>query len=346
MSELDTRRCLVLWLLAGLTATTFAVGLRLGAVPLGWDKLWLALTGRGDLLSLTERTVVFSIRLPRAVCAATVGAVLGLCGAAMQGLFRNPLADPGLVGVSSGAALGSVAYLKLAAGALSGLSVMAGTLALPACAFAGGLAMTFVMHHAAQVGGRTVVTLMLLAGIAINALGAAGIGLVLFFSDDELLRQFTFWTLGSVGHASWLKLAAASPFFLAALVLIPRHARALNALLLGEAEAGHLGVDLQRVKTTLIFVTAAGVGAAVSVAGGIGFIGLVVPHLVRQAIGADHRWLIPASALTGAVLLIAADMLARTVAAPAELPVGIVTAVVGAPVFFSLLQAQRRSSFH
>lgn len=319
--------------------------LRVGPMALSTGQLWLAFTGRGDALSAAERAVALDIRLPRLVAAAAVGAVLGLCGAAMQGLFRNPLADPGLVGVSSGAALGSVIYLKLAAGTLAGFSAAAGSFALPVCAFAGGLAMTFVMYRAGQVGGRTVVALMLLAGIAINALGGAGIGLVLFFSDDDLLRQFTFWTLGSVGHASWTKLAAATPFFLAALVVVPRYARALNALLLGEAEAGHLGVDLQRVKTTLIFVTAAGVGAAVSVAGGIGFIGLVVPHLVRQALGPDHRWLVPGAAIAGAGLLVAADLLARTLAAPAELPVGIVTAVIGAPVFFSLLRGQRRAPF-
>lgn len=343
MIDLVARRRAILGFLVAAAALAFLLALRLGTLPIGWPEIALALTGRGEALETAVRVVVLDIRLPRTVAAATVGAVLGLCGAAMQGLFRNPLADPGLVGVSSGAALGSVIYLKLAAGAFAGFSAAVGSIALPVFAFGGGLAMTFVMHRAAQVAGRTVVPLMLLAGIAINALGAAGIGLVLFFSDDELLRQFMFWTLGSVGHASWTKLAAAAPFFLAALILVPRHARDLNALLLGEAEAGHLGVDLQQVKNRLIFVTAAGVGAAVSVSGGIGFVGLVVPHLVRQALGPDHRWLVPGSALAGAALLVAADVLARTAAAPAELPVGIVTAVIGAPVFFSLLQAQRRT---
>lgn len=338
------KRVVLGFLLASLVVAA-VVAVRLGPMALSTEQLWLAFTGRADALAPAERAVALDIRLPRAVAAVAVGAVLGLCGAAMQGLFRNPLADPGLVGVSSGAALGSVLYLKLAAGVLATFSAAAGSFALPVCAFSGGLAMTFLMHRAAQVSGRTVVALMLLAGIAINALGAAGIGLVLFFSDDDLLRQFTFWTLGSVGHASWTKLAAAAPFFLAAFLLVPRYARALNALLLGEAEAGHLGVNLQRVKTTLIFVTAAGVGAAVSVAGGIGFIGLVVPHLVRQVLGPDHRWLVPGAALGGATLLLAADLIARLVAAPAELPVGIVTAIIGAPVFFSLLHAQRRTTF-
>jgi iron complex transport system permease protein len=184
---------------------------------------------------------------------------------------------------------------------------------------------------------------MLLAGVGLNALAGAGVGLALFFADDDQLRQFTFWTLGSLGQVTWPKLAAALPFVLPALVLIPRHARALDALLLGESEAGHLGVDLARLKRHLVFATAAGVGAAVSVAGGIGFIGLVVPHLVRLVIGPGHRLLLPASSLLGATLLLAADLLARTVALPAELPVGVLTAALGAPVFFSLLRRGRRA---
>jgi iron complex transport system permease protein len=339
----DRRQRLALLLLAIVLVGVFLAAIRIGVVPIPWDKILLALTGRGDELSLSDRTVILNIRLTRAVAAGAVGAVLGVCGAAMQGLFRNPLADPGLVGVSSGASLGGVLYMKFAATSLAGFSLLLGNFALPVCAFTGSLLVTWIIHRAALVEGRTIIVMMLLAGIAINALAGAAIGLALFFSDDDQLRQFTFWTLGNVGHATWPKLLAASPFFLAALFFIPRHARALNAFLLGEAEAGHLGIDLQRTKRLLIFITAAGVGAAVSVAGGIGFIGLVVPHLVRQFIGPDHRWLIPGAALLGAILLIAADIFARTLAAPAELPVGIITATLGAPIFFSLLQSQRKS---
>lgn len=320
----------------------FAAALVFGAARLSPDALWLGLTGRGDELSALDRTVLHSIRLPRALGAVLVGSVLGLCGAGMQGLFRNPLADPGLIGVTGGAALGAVLCVKFAAAALAGVSVFLGQLALPACALAGALLATAIMHRASVLEGRVVVALMLLAGVGINALAGAGTGLVLFLADDDQLRQFTFWTLGSLAQVSWAKLAAALPFLLPAILLVPRHARALNALLLGESEAGHLGVDLARLKRDLVFATAAGVGAAVSVAGGIGFIGLVVPHLVRQIMGPDHRWLIPASALLGATLLLAADLLARTIAAPAELPVGVVTAALGAPVFFGLLRRGRR----
>lgn len=329
--------------LAALLVLALIAALVFGAAPLSLETLWRGFTGRASSLAPLDHTILFSIRLPRALGALLVGSVLGLCGAAMQGLFRNPLADPGLIGVTGGAALGAVLHVKFAATALAGVSVFLGQLTLPLCALAGALAATAFMHRAAVIEGRVVVALMLLAGVGINALAGAGTGLVLFFADDDQLRQFTFWTLGSLGQVTWPRLAAAVPFVLPAIILVPRHARALNALLLGEAEAGHLGVDLARLKRTLVFATAAGVGAAVSIAGGIGFIGLVVPHLVRQCFGPDHRWLIPGSALLGATLLLAADLLARTVAAPAELPVGIITAALGAPVFFSLLQRGRRN---
>ncbi len=332
-------------LLFGLALTlalVFAASLAFGAARLSPEALWLGLTGRADQLSAVDRAVLLSIRLPRALGGALVGAVLGLCGAAMQGLFRNPLADPGLIGVTGGAALGAVLCVKFSATALAGASLLLGQLALPACALAGALIATATMHRASILEGRVVVALMLLAGVGMNALAGAGTGLVLFFADDDQLRQFTFWTLGSLAQVSWAKLAAALPFVLPAVLLVPLHGRSLNALLLGESEAGHLGVDLARLKRHLVFATAAGVGAAVSVAGGIGFVGLVVPHLVRQIIGPDHRWLLPASALLGAVLLLAADLCARLLAAPAELPVGVVTAALGAPVFFSLLRRGRR----
>lgn len=321
----------------------FVAALVFGAAPLSLDALWRGLSGRASSLGPLEHTILFSIRLPRALGALLVGAVLGVCGAGMQGLFRNPLADPGLIGVTGGAAFGAVLHVKFAATAFAGVSILLGQLTLPVFALAGALAATAFMHRASVVEGRVVVALMLLAGVGINALAGAGTGLVLFFADDDQLRQFTFWTLGSLGQVTWSRLAAALPFVLPALVLIPRHARSLNALLLGEAEAGHLGVDLARLKRTLVFATAAGVGAAVSISGGIGFIGLVVPHLVRQLFGPDHRWLVPGSAVLGAALLLGADLLARTIAAPAELPVGIITAALGAPVFFSLLQRGRRN---
>lgn len=334
---------LLLGALAGLVLAAALAAVCLGPLRLAPGTLWQAATGGFADLTAVDRSVLLDLRLPRVLGAILVGGALGLCGAAMQGLFRNPLADPGLIGVTSGASFGAVVQVKFAATSLAGVSALLGQFSLPALALAGGLLATAVMHRASRVEGRTVVALMLLAGVALNALFGAGIGLVLFFADDDQLRQFTFWTLGGLGRVTWPKLAAAAPFLLSAALLIPREARALNVLLLGEAEAGHLGVTLQRVKTRLILATAAGVGAAVALAGGIGFIGLVVPHLIRQWLGPDHRRLLPGSALLGAALLLLADLAARLVAIPAELPVGVLTAALGAPVFLHLLRSRRHA---
>jgi iron complex transport system permease protein len=338
-----TKPPVALGLLGGLLGSAGLLALTFGPARIGWESFWLLLTGRYDLLEMFERTILLQVRLPRVIGAAVVGASLGLCGAAMQGLFRNPLADPGLIGVTGGAAFGSVLYLTFGAGLMGGLTVLSG-LGLPIAAFAGGFLMTLLIYRASVVEGRAIVGLMLLAGVALNALSGALTGLVLFFADDNQLREFTFWTLGNLGRVTSFKLMLAMPFLLLAFLYLPRQANVLNALLLGEAEAGHLGFDLKHLQRRLVLVAAAGVGAAVSLAGGIGFIGLVAPHLVRQWIGPDHRWLMPGSALLGAVLLIFADLFARGLAAPAELPVGILTAIIGAPVFYSLLHGRRRSA--
>ena len=252
------------------------------------------------------------------------------------GLFRNPLADPGLVGVSSGAALG--AALAIVFGALAGW--LAGVpSALPAVAvrLGGGLGVTWLVYRLGRRDGQTSVATMLLAGIALTALSGAVIGLFTYLADDATLRTLTFWNLGSLNGASYPRLW---PLLLVALLVacwLPRRADALNALLLGESEARHLGFDVERLKAELVLCTALSVGAAVAAAGMIGFIGLVVPHLIRLVAGPDHRTLLPASAMAGAILLLLADLLARLALAPAELPIGIVTALIGAPFFLYLL---------
>jgi len=213
--------------------------------------------------------------------------------------------------------------------------------ALPVSAFAGGLLTTLALYVIATRHGRTSVATMLLAGIAIAALFGAGTGMLVFLSDDTQLRDFTFWTLGSLAGASWEKVAIAVVFLGLVLAAAPALARSLDALLLGEGEARHLGIAVQAMKRLAIFAVAAAVGASVAVAGPIGFIGIIVPHLLRLLIGPGHAGLLPACALLGAVLLVAADIVARTVAAPAELPIGIVTAILGAPFFLWLLLRQR-----
>ncbi|RFC63657.1 iron ABC transporter permease [Fulvimarina endophytica] len=291
--------------------------------------------------SLADRVIVWQIRLPRVLLGALVGASLAICGAVMQGLFRNPLADPGLIGISSGAALAAVATIVLSGGILAPFAAITGIYALPIAAFCGGLLTTLLIYRIGTRSGRSSMGLILLAGIAIAALGGALTGFLLYLSNDQQLRDITFWSLGGLGGASWTKLLAGAPMMLAAILAAPFLARGLNGIVLGEAEAFHMGVDVQWLKRASVILVALATGAAVAMSGTIGFVGIVVPHLLRLWIGPDHRALLPASALGGAILLILADMVARTVVAPAELPIGILTAALGAPVFLSILLCRR-----
>ncbi|MCZ8547672.1 iron ABC transporter permease [Mesorhizobium qingshengii] len=304
------------------------------------DGLFGAMPGDAAL-SARDSLIVYDIRLPRVILGMLVGAALAVSGAVMQGLFRNPLADPGLVGVSAGSSLGAVAVIVLGGTMLAPLTAPLGTLALPLAAFCGGLATTLVLYQVATRQGRTSVATMLLAGIALAALAMALTGILIFMADDRQLRDLTFWQLGSLGGATWAKIASVGPVIMLALVAMPFLARGLNALALGEATAGHLGIPVQRLKYTAIIGVSAAVGASVAVSGGIGFVGIVVPHLLRLAIGPDNRYLLPASALLGASLLLVADAVARTIVAPAELPIGIVTAISGAPFFLWILLRKR-----
>lgn len=293
--------------------------------------------GGDDLLAGRDALVVLNIRLPRVLLGLMIGAALAVSGALMQGLFRNPLADPGLVGVSSGAGLAAALTIVLGDRILAGTGLALPFAVLPAGAFLGGLLSTVILYLIATRQGRTSIATMLLAGIALGALSGAFTGLLSFISDDRQLRDLAFWSLGSLGGASWSKLAVVAPVLLPLLLAAPLLARGLNALMLGEAEAYHLGLPVQRIKALAILLVALAVGASVATAGIIGFIGIVVPHLVRLAVGPDHRALLPLSALGGAALLVGADLVARLLVAPAELPIGIITAALGAPFFLWLL---------
>jgi iron complex transport system permease protein len=289
-----------------------------------------------------QEATLLSIRLPRVVLGLMVGAALGISGTAMQGLFRNPLADPSLIGISSGAAL--AATIVIVVGDLVAFNgpTLVRLMALPVAAFAGGLVTTVLVYRLATIAGQTIVATLLLAGIAINALSQAFSGLVTYFATDTQIRSITFWKLGSLGGATWNSVLIAGPFILIPIALFPILARDLNALLLGEAEAGHLGVNAERVKRLSVIFVAMAVGAAVAVSGIITFVGLVVPHVLRLILGPDHGRLLPASALLGAILLLASDLVARTLVAPAELPIGILTALIGAPFFIWLLLRDRK----
>jgi iron complex transport system permease protein len=332
--------------LAVLLLASFSLAVGQGAVAIAPDAQ-LAILGRGLGLGLgatpdpVQETVLLAIRLPRAVLAVLVGAVLAVCGASLQGLFRNPLADPGLIGVSTGSALAAALAIVLGGSLLASLSPAAAAWLLPGAAFVGGVATTFLVYAVAARDGRCDVATMLLAGVALNSIAGAAIGLLVFLSDDAQLRELNFWMLGSLSGITWERLLPALPFMLVPLVVLPGLGRHLNALLLGETEADHLGFDVENVKRVLIVLVALAVGAAVALTGVIGFVGLVVPHLVRLVLGPDHRALLPCAALLGAALLLLADLLARTLVLPAELPIGILTSCVGGPFFLWLLFRRR-----
>lgn len=288
-----------------------------------------------------SRIILWQVRLPRIAMGALVGAALAVSGAVMQGLFRNPLADPGIVGVSAGAGLGAVTAIVLGGLLPPALQSLIGIYTVPLAAFLGGWASVLLLYGVATRGGRTSVATMLLAGIALGALSGAIAGLLVYAADDQQLRDLTFWGLGSLAGATWAKLATAAPIIGLALVAATTLGRGLNGLALGEATALHLGIPVQRTKTLAILTVAGATGAAVAVSGGIGFVGIVVPHLLRLATGPDHGPLLINSALLGASLLLGADILSRLIIAPAELPIGIVTAVLGAPVFLWILLRRR-----
>ncbi|MBN1008560.1 FecCD family ABC transporter permease [Amphritea pacifica] len=282
--------------------------------------------------------VFWQLRLPRLLLTLLAGALLAITGAAAQSLFRNPLADPGLIGISAGAALSAGGMMVL----LGSSVYLLGGLMLPLAAFAGGVLTTLLVARLSVTLQGVSVTNMLLCGIAINAIALAGLGGLKYLAGDQQLRQLSFWLLGSLNHSRWQDLLVLLVAAVPVLWLLPRYGQKLNLLLLGEQQAGLLGLNVVRCKRLMILLIALGVGAVVALTGIIGFVGLVVPHLVRLLTGPDNRRLLPLSALLGAVLLTVADSVSRLLVSPAELPVGIVTALVGGPFFLLLLTRRKR----
>lgn len=282
-----------------------------------------------------QEAVLLAIRLPRVLLAATVGAALGASGAVVQGVFRNPLASPELIGVSGGAALGAAVVIVL------GLPAALGVWTLPLAAFGAALAMTTLIYRIARRAGRTEVTTLLLIGIAVNALTGACISLLIYTASEPQLRSVVFWMLGSAAGASWPLVGASAPLVVISVLLLHRFGRALDVLTLGDDEARHLGLDAERVRFACVTLAALATAAATSVVGIVGFVGLVAPHVLRLALGPSHRALVVASALGGAMLLVLADLVSRTAVAPADLPLGLVTSFIGAPVFLYLIERTR-----
>ena len=322
---------LALALLGAVLAAVALAASSSGAVQIPLRDIPALLWGDHGSANTLWRNVLIDIRLPRVLFAMVAGAALAISGAAMQALFRNPLAEPGLIGISAGGSLGAVAAIVLTSG---------GFWVLAPAAFTGSLLATFCAYAL----GRRVpgVAGLLLAGIAINAVAGAMIGLFTFVANDAQLRDLTFWTMGSLAGANWKLLAFLGPWVLLMSCWLMRQWRVMNALLLGEREAQHLGYALKRVRAQLVLACALIVGPLVAATGGIGFVGLVVPHLVRMTLGANHRWLLPACVLGGALALTLADWLARVAVVPAELPIGLVTSLVGGPFFLWLLARGRR----
>ena len=294
-----------------------------------------------DTVSQQVKTILLDIRLPRICLAILIGAILAISGAVMQGLFRNPLAAPSLIGVSSGASVGASVVIVLAGAWLQSNTAL-GLSLVAVGAFIGSFLVTVLVYRLSTSALGTSVTTMLLAGIAVSALAGAVSGLFSYYADNEMLRQISIWQMGNLSTANWQRVLVLAVVAILVLSLFPRESKSLNALLLGESEARHLGIDVQQVKRKLILLTTLGIGTAVAIGGMIGFVGLIVPHIVRLLIGPDHRWLLPASALAGGVLLLLADTIARIIIAPTELPTGILTAILGAPFFIMLLVQQRR----
>lgn len=320
-----------------------------GPFALGWrDVLQLGSGHAGDVLGAE---VFWHIRAPRLAMGLLAGAALGVSGAMVQGLFRNPLADPGLIGVQAGAALGAAAFIVLlplagwtVAGFHTGWLGVSGTML---GAFAMALLTTAIVWRLARQHGHVAVTRLLLVGVAINALAGSALGLLTHFASDSQLRALTFWMLGSLAPSHWLAVACVLPAVLGACVLAPRLAAALDALSLGEAQATLSGVNVASLQRRCVALAALAVAAITAVIGMVGFIGLLAPHLVRLLCGPSHRAVLPGSALLGASLVLLADTAARTALAPAEMPLGVLTGLIGAPTFLWLLRgrAHRSASF-
>ena len=337
------------WVLSLLLLSLIVMALAKGAIALSIADLSRVIatlfeTDAAAIDSATSlnRYVILELRLPRIITACVVGAGLAAAGVCLQGLFRNPLADPSLIGVSSGASLGAVSVIVLASSLP--FTPLPSYILLPIAAFAGGMIATVIVYNIATRYGYSNIHLLLLAGIAVNAMAGAGVGLLSYIASDNQLRDLTFWSMGSVAKSGWKELAIALPIMLFSSWRLLRYRTALDSLLMGEAVARHIGHDVTRIKRGVIIYATLIVGTAVSLSGIIMFVGLVVPHLVRLTLGAGHKNLLPVSMLAGASVLIAGDLVARLAIAPAELPIGLLMSLAGGPFFIGLLLRQRNAS--
>lgn len=334
--------CLTLGLLI---VVVFSLGL--GAMKIPVLDVLTILANKIGIIDFTVKddlaeNVLLYVRLPRIVLGILVGAALGISGAAVQGIFRNPLAEPGLIGISAGASLFAVLVIAMESLLIVSLSELLGFYLLAFCAFAGAGFAAMLVYQFSKTDGKPNVATMLLAGIAINALAGALTGLLTYTADEQQLRTITFWMLGSLGGANWNMIMSITPFILIPVFVLPIYGKGLNLFAIGEHQAEQIGMNPGKIKNRVVILSTLAVGACVSVTGIIGFVGLLVPHIIRLIGGADHRLVLPASALLGALVLTVSDMLARVVVAPVELPIGVITALLGAPIFLYILYKDKK----
>jgi iron complex transport system permease protein len=332
---------------SGLLISSAVLSLCVGAVGIPLKEVLVILGKKFGLfsqwpVSAQYEGVLNIVRIPRVLLGLLVGAALGISGAAIQGIFRNPLAEPSLIGISAGASLMAVLIIVLELSLFAGLSNLLGYYLLVFGAFAGAGIASLIVYQLSRNEGKSNVATMLLAGIAINALAGALTGLVTFAADDHQLRNITFWMLGSLAGATWETVLTISPFVMIPLLLLPPMGKALNTFALGELQASQLGLKINKVKRNIVILSTMAVGASVAVSGIISFVGLLVPHTVRLLIGVDNKQVLPASALCGALMLTLADMLCRTLLAPVELPIGVITALLGTPLFLYILVKDKK----
>lgn len=330
----------------GLLILTSLLSLALGAVQIPiTEVIKLLLQKIGFSFTPIEpqfETILFVVRLPRVVMSLLIGAALGIAGASIQAIFRNPLAEPGLLGISAGASLMAVIIIVLQTTFFTALGNLFGYFLVSIGALTGALLTAFLIYKLANTNGKPQIATMLLIGIAINALCTALTGLITANAEETELRSITFWMLGSLSGATWQLIYAICPFIILALIYLPLQAKKLNAFVLGEAQAEQLGVKTLNVKRKVIFFSTIAVGASVAVSGIIGFVGLLIPHLVRLLVGVDNKYVVPMSAILGASVLCLSDLLSRLITAPIEQPIGVITALLGSPVFLYILLRDKK----
>ena len=294
------------------------------------------MTGNPEV-SLSEKYVIWDVRMARIVMAILIGSILAVSGTVMQGMFKNPLATPDLIGITAGATLMAAITIVLGSYFKEYLPEFIQLSLLSIAAFIGALVTTFAVYRISTTQGKTNVVIMLLSGVAISALGFALVGFLIYLSKDEQLRDLTFWNLGSLGGATWTKNGILALVLMLSYLVLINKGKALNAMMLGEKDAEHLGIPVEKIKKQIVVLTALMVGACVAFSGTIGFVGLIVPYILRLIFKSNYQIILPLAAVMGSILLLVADSFSRTVVAPSEIPIGVITAFLGAPVFIAIL---------